>query len=163
MCGIVPNYFVVRFYPVVVAFAVAQSKAKLYTFYFVFKANIGPSSKAVVFKLPSNLTKVQSSTGSDFDITVGSSVNTTVNTFVNMSSQKSVSSVASGVSFETNSTKSAHTRNTTVSSPPWLNQGYIDSVTVQGITYTFGEYYYGTSGVAIGQWRNTSDSTTSNC
>ncbi len=130
---------------------------------FVFKADIGPSGTAVVFKMPSNLTKVQASTGSDFDITTGSAVNTRVNTFVDMSKQKSFSTVATGVTYETNSIKSAHTRNTTVSSPPWLNQSYIDSVTVQGITYTFGEYYYGTSGVAVGQWRNTSDSTTSNC
>ena len=129
---------------------------------FVFKADIGPSGTSVVFKMPSDLSKVQNSTGNDFDITTGSAVNTRVNTFVNMSLQKSFSMVTSGVSFDGNLT-SAHTRNTTISSPPWLTQGYIDSVTVQGITYTFGEYYYGTSGVAVGQWRNTSDSTTSNC
>ena len=129
---------------------------------FVFKADIGPSGTAVVFKMPSNLTKVQASTGSDFDITTGSAVNTRVNAFKNMSLQKSFSTVSTSVSFESNLTQS-HTRNTTISSPPWLNQSYIDSVTVQGITYTFGEYYYGTSGVAIGQWRNTSESTTSNC
>ena len=88
--------------------------------------------------------------------------NTRVNAFKNMSLQKSFSTVSTSVSFDGNLTQS-HTRNTTISSPPWLNQSYIDSVTIQGITYTFGEYYYGTSGVAIGQWRNTSESTTSNC
>ena len=112
--------------------------------------------------MPSDLSKVQNSTGSDFDITTGSAENTRVNTFVNMSLQKSFSTVATGVSFNGNQ-QFTTTRSTGVSDPPWLNQSYIDSVTVQGITYTFGEYYYGTSGVAIGQWRNTSDSTTSNC
>jgi hypothetical protein len=130
---------------------------------FVFKADIGPSGTAVVFKMPSNLTKVQASTGSDFDITTGSAVNTRVNTFVDMSKQKSFSTVATGVTYETNATNSAQSRGTATPGTSWLNQTYIDSVTIQGITYTFGEYYYGTSGVAIGQWRNTSDSTTSNC
>ena len=130
---------------------------------FVFKADIGPSGTSVVFKMPSDLSKVQNSTGNDFDITTGSAVNTRVNTFVNMSLQKSFSSVTSSVSYETNGTNAGVSRGTSVSSPAWLTQGYIDSVTIQGITYTFGEYNAGTSGVAIGQWRNTSESTTSNC
>ena len=130
---------------------------------FVFKADIGPGGTSVVFKMPSNLTKVQASTGTDFSITTGSAVNTRVNTFVDMSKQKSFSTVAAGVTYETNATNSAQSRGTATPGTSWLNQTYIDSVTIQGITYTFGEYYYGTSGVAVGQWRNTSDSTTSNC
>lgn len=129
---------------------------------FIFKADIGPSGTAVVFKMPSNLSKVQNSTGSDFDITTGSAVNTRVNTFVNMSLQKSFSTVTTGVSFDGNGMFTA-TRNTTISDPPWLNRSYVSKITVQGTTYTFGEYNAGTSGVVIGQWRNTSESTTSNC
>ena len=131
---------------------------------FVFKADIGPGGTSVVFKMPSDLSKVQNSTSSDFNITTGSSVNTTVNTFVNMSLQKTVSNVSASVTYETDSTNSGVSRGTAASTgTPWLDQAFIDSVTVQGVTYTFGEYNAGTSGVAIGQWRNTTESTTSNC
>ena len=112
--------------------------------------------------MPSNLSKVQSSTGSEFDITTGSAVNTRVGTFVNMSLQKSFSTLATGVTYETNGTNAGVSRGTSASTgTPWLSQSYIDSVTIQGITYTFGEYV-SDSGVPFSVWRNTTDSSTSN-
>ena len=126
---------------------------------FVFKADIGPGGTSVVFKMPSNLTKVQASTGTDFSITTGSAVNTRVNTFVDMSKQKSFSTVAAGVTYETNATNSAQSRGTATPGTSWLNQTYIDSVTAQSISYTAGEGLYN---FTHGQWRNATDSTTSN-
>ena len=60
---------------------------------FVLCADIGPNSEGIVFYLPSDLSQISDLTGTNVTITTGSAVQSTVNTFVRMASQKSNTTV----------------------------------------------------------------------
>ena len=91
--------------------------------------------------LPVDLSRIQSTSNSDFTITTGSSVNTTVDAMVNMSLQKTFSTVSVTTSLQGSSASST---GVTLSSASWLSNTYNSDV-----NYTAGpkgEHVYTTPG-----------------
>jgi len=92
---------------------------------FVLGLDIGPSGQGVVMKLPVDLSRIQSTSNSDFTITTGTSVNTTVDAMVNMSLQKTFSTVNFATSEQSSSASST---GVTLSSASWVNNTYNSDV-----------------------------------
>ena len=109
---------------------------------FVLGLDIGPSGKGVVMVLPVDLSRIQSTSNSDFTITTGSSVNTTVDAMVNMSLQKTFATVSVTTSQQSSSSSST---GVSLSSASWLTNTYNSDV-----NYTAGgprgEHVYNTPG-----------------
>jgi hypothetical protein len=95
---------------------------------FILGIDIGPSGAGVVFKMPTDLSKINETSNDVFTIIKGTSVNTVVDSFVNMSLQKTFSTV-------TTSTSSYQTSvsNTGVS---FSDSGWINNSNINGVDYT---------------------------
>lgn len=92
---------------------------------FVLGLDIGPSGQGVVMKLPVDLSRIQSTSNSDFTITTGASVNTTVDAMVNMSLQKTFSTVTTT---QTSLSTTGTSTGVTLSSASWVNNTYNSDV-----------------------------------
>jgi len=76
-------------------------------------------------KLPVDLSRIQSTSNSDFTITTGTSVNTTVDAMVNMSLQKTFSTVTTT---QTSLSTTGTSTGVTLSSASWVNNTYNSDV-----------------------------------
>lgn len=92
---------------------------------FVLGVDIGPSGTGVVFKLPADLSLINDTSNSEFTITTGAAVNAAVDAMVDMTLQKTFSSVGVNI---TEVGSSSTSTGVTLSSASWVNENWIDGV-----------------------------------